>query len=533
MLAVLGALAVLGCRTQVVHKGDGMVAYPASLLAGTESPRRYALVIGINSFQDSHWYDLSFAANDAEQVARALDEFDEVKLLTKPGQLNREDILKELDNLIARAQLEKDTILVYISSHGTLGYSLAGPLERYVVLEDTDHDNISKSALSVGELVRRLELARSKRRAAIFAFCHSGEGKSKLTKKIQKQIRSTKASHLIDPLQEVSEATIVLSASAWGETAREDAKLEHDVYTYFLLEGINKGDRNKDGAVSLTETHDYARERTYLYTNGSQRPGANTNVTGIDPIILRGSRSRPGLPEIKADHPSFNGLSIWVDGQKKGSLPATIAVEPGTHLVQIKDGEQKEPLIESRVELKRDQLVEALELLPPQLEIDLGVGIGALRMFSSYDAFPNLMANLGLYSRLSNWPLGGYWVELTFDGAYGESKFVKDQIKTQTSIFRLGGAIGRQWQAGDFRLWLGPCLGVFWANRSFPDVNLDNELSMAPWGGIVLGADYTGFSLGRVSLNLRSAYLPVKQDNKIEHHGFIEAFLVFRYGFYL
>jgi hypothetical protein len=533
LITVLGAATVSGCLTRVTHKGDGMVGYPDSSLAGTDDPKRYALVIGINSFEDPTWHNLRFATNDAHKVAQAFEEFDQVKLLTQAGQLTRENILKELDYMIGQAQLEKDTILVYISSHGTLGYSLAGRLERYVVLEDTQSNSIPKSALSVRELLSRLEGARSRRRAAIFAFCHSGEGKSRLGKKIQEQVRSTKASYLVDPLDEVSEATIVLSASAWGETAREDAKLEHDVYTYFMLEGINKGDRNKDGAVSLTETHDYARQRTYYYTNGSQRPGANSKVVGIDPIILRGFRSRPGLPEIKADHPSISGFDIWVDGQKKGTSPTTIAVEPGTRLVQIKDADQKEPLIESLVELTRDQIVEAWDLLPPQPEIIFGAGVGAMRMFSSNDAFPGLLANLGLFSRLTNWPSGGYWLELSFDGAYGESRFVNDRLKTQTSIFRLGGSFGWQWQTGNFRLWLGPSLGVFWVNRSFPEIDLDSELSMGPWGGLMLGVDYIGFSLGQLGLNLRGAYLPVKQDDIVDHHGIIEALLVFRYSSYL
>jgi hypothetical protein len=533
LLTLLVAATVFGCRPQVVFKGDGLVAYQASSLTGLDSPKRYALVIGINSFQNPNWHDLRFATHDAQQVARALEEFDEVRLLTKPGQLKRENILEELDAMLAKAQFEKDTVLLYISSHGTLGYSSTGTIERFVVLEDTDLDDITKTALSVRELLRRLESAHPQRRAAIFAFCHSGEGKSRLSKEIKQEIRSTKTVSMIDPLHEVSEATIVLSASAWGETAREDDKLGHGVYTYFLLEGIRQGDRNLDGAVSLTETHDYARERTYYYSKGRQRPGANTKVTGIDPIILRGSRRRPGLPEIKAEHPYFNGFSIWVDGQKKGILPATIAVETGTRLIQIKDGEQHEPIVESRLELKSDQIVKALDLLPPKLELDFGARVGALRMFSAYDTFPGLMTNLGLSFRLGNWPRGGYWIELSFDGAYGESRLVNERIETATSIFRLGGAIGHHWQLADFRLWAGPGLGVFWAYRTFPDIDLPSELSMAPWVGVMLGVDYAGFSLGQVGLNLRAAYLPMKQDNQFEQHGLIEAFLVFKYSSHL
>ncbi|MEI8351089.1 MAG: TonB-dependent receptor, partial [bacterium] len=59
----------------------------------------------------------------------------------------------------------------------------------------------------------------------------------------------------------------VLSASAFGETAREDDRLQGDVYTHFLIEGIKSGDLDGDGAVTLTEADDYARNTVSAYRN--------------------------------------------------------------------------------------------------------------------------------------------------------------------------------------------------------------------------------------------------------------------------
>jgi hypothetical protein len=508
----------------VLHKGK-LVEYPDSSLVGADQPKRYALVVGIESFSDPAWGNLRYAKKDAQEIAKAFDEFDEVKLLTKPGSLTRENIILELDRIVAKAQLKKDTILVYISSHGTLDYSPSGPLERYIVLEDTDSKRVFETAVSVSELISRLESTRSKRRAAILAFCHSGEGKSKLSQEMKDDIRLAKAKFLIDPLIEVSEATIVLSASAWGETAREDTQLEQGLYTHFLLEGIKQGDRNKDGATTLTEAHDYARDRTYYYSQGRQRPSAKVSITGVDPIIIRGVHSKPGLPEIDGNHPSLSGLDIWVDGQNKGTLPKTVAVEPGTRLVEIRRPGQETALVESLVELKTDQMVEALELIPELPELVVGAGPGGLAFLDADNVLPDLMPSLGLSIRLSNWPYPKTWFELNFDGSYRENQLDKVGLKADTSLYRVGGAFGWKWKASDFRFLVGPCFGALWIHRSF-SMDLDDELSFVPWAGILLGTEYHGLSPIQLGLNLRSSYMPLSQDDNINHMAIFEALFV-------
>ncbi len=63
---------------------------------------------------------------------------------------------------------------------------------------------------------------------------------------------------------------MVFAACDWGETAREDEGLKNDIYTHFLIEGLNgSADRNIDGAVTATEAHDYARRRTYALHRGA------------------------------------------------------------------------------------------------------------------------------------------------------------------------------------------------------------------------------------------------------------------------
>jgi len=83
------------------------------------------------------------------------------------------------------------------------------------------------------------------------------------------------------------------------------------------------------------EAHDHARQRTYGYTQGRQRPYARTEILGADPIVLTGEQVRSGSPTLGSYRASLDGYEVRVDGTSKGVLPGQVVVEPGTHQVEV------------------------------------------------------------------------------------------------------------------------------------------------------------------------------------------------------
>jgi len=168
----------------------------------------------------------------------------------------------------------------------------------------------------------------------------------------------------VPPLETVSEASLILAASAWGETAREDKKLGHDIYTYFLLEAFAKGDRNNDGAVTASEAHDFAREQTYYFTQGRQRPHAESDILGVDPIVLAGAKTRLGRPELFAYSPRLENVEVQVDGAEKGKLPGGVSLEPGAHRLTLlaSDGAR---LYDDDIELTPGERMDLAALVHP------------------------------------------------------------------------------------------------------------------------------------------------------------------------
>ncbi len=293
-----------------------------------EPARRFALVIGIDTFDDERFNELRYATTDAHAMAEAFDDFDHVVRLTEPEETDRESILDTLRVLRARADRPRDILVVYVSSHGTLARKPGGALQRYVVARDSKLDQVATTAIAVQDLVQELDLTQARRKALILAMCHSGVGKSHTDDELAKALSEEK-SPLI-PLDDVSEAMIVVSAAARGEPAREEDALGHDIYTYYLLKGMKEGDTDADGAVTLSEAHDYARDRTYAHTNGLQRPSAETRILGRDPIVLHGTRQRAALPVLYNYDNSAEGIRVVVNDRTKGVLPGGVAMAPRT-----------------------------------------------------------------------------------------------------------------------------------------------------------------------------------------------------------
>ncbi|HEY5595353.1 MAG TPA: caspase family protein, partial [Nitrospiria bacterium] len=362
-LIVVPAVFVLGCSAPAQSlKGDGKRPTGAdqAALAGAFQSKRIAVVIGINSYRDPKWNPLAYAVKDAEDIAAVLRDpnsgrFDRVTVLSSPEETARENILQAVRRVARENLSPADTVVLYISSHGTLGRIKDGHLRQYVVTHDTDPGAVASTAIDLDELKKEFNQLRSQKKVLILAFCHSGQGKSQLDESMQSELKTLKAPFFVKPIESASEATVVLTASAWGETAREDRNLENDIYTHFLIEGIKGEDRNGDGAVTVTEAHDYAREKTYYYTQGQQRPSIESVILGTDPIVMAGTVIRSAKPVLYDYSQRFQGVHVVIDGQEKGTLPSGVAVEPGKrHVVLLPDG-GAEPIYDDQVNVRTGQ----------------------------------------------------------------------------------------------------------------------------------------------------------------------------------
>jgi hypothetical protein len=521
------SVAMALCLAHCVSSQESRQKGPLIPIAGVQSsdvetalaPRRVALLIGVDGFEDPFWPRLRYAAKDATDLEASLRDprvgaFDDVLLLTKPEETTRARVLQEIDRLKERAPRAEDTVLVYVSAHGTLTLSPAGP-KRVLVLADTKHDAIESTGLEVDSLAERFERVTSRRRVLILATCHSGGGKSLLLPEVERSLAGLKGAPA--PLIDVSRASLVLSAADFGQPAREDDRLENDVYTHFLIEALAKSaDIDGDGAVSATEAHDYARQRTYEFTLGMQTPTIQSIVIGADPVVLAGRPTHVPRPILYGYAPMLDGFAVLVNGQKKGVLPGNIALEPGnvdvalergeTSYVQSLDVEAGERIPAERV-LRGDDRRYALDIGATGLALlDTNLGTRILRPMVGVDA--SFRVQEALFSKL----------DLVLGSRFATSsqtvRPTGTAVPQSMSAWTVGVAtlVPLDLGHGVVRLAAGPDLSYLLLARSLKLPDLDEHQS---FGALMPGLMLEGlFRLGRVELGLalRLHYLPLVID---------------------
>jgi len=117
----------------------------------------------------------------------------------------------------------------------------------------------------------------------------------------------------------------------------------------------------------LFEAHEYARSMTYDYTRGRQTPTALLNLSGTDPIILKGKITAPSGPLLFADSDRFRDLQLAVNGESKGTLWNPKQLAPGrVRLTLVDPRNPTAPLMDHHVFLKSDTSYPVSELFSRQ-----------------------------------------------------------------------------------------------------------------------------------------------------------------------
>ncbi len=355
LLPLLLTLALAGCATtstsqsQSRTKGFEESRSTAEALDASFAPRKVAVVVGVGTFADEAFPALKWAEDDALAVGRILEDaqyggFDRVVYLTGASQVRRDRVLAELVALKNDLR-RQDTLVVYVSTHGTMTIDAAGEPRLYLVAGDTRPADLRGTAIELAELQRFFSDMRAERKALILDACYNGEAKSALQPTIRQRVERMEAAPVLSRNVRLGESEAHLFASTFGRPAREDDELKAGVYTYHLLDALTwnqqAADSDSDGVVTVYEAHDHARRGTLAYTLGVQVPEAYFRVVGHNDVVLVGAPEARAKAELGAVYwygPStetMDGATLLIDGEEKGVLPGTFPVTPGRHRVKV------------------------------------------------------------------------------------------------------------------------------------------------------------------------------------------------------
>lgn len=511
------------------------------------SAKVLGLFIGIQHYRDPFWHDLRYPRKDVADMVAYFTENDAIKLdfqliLDQEANTTRDYILnRALEEFEVKNASSDDIVIVYISSHGTLVSELFDVIQDgkptkayrkvpYILTSDSRENKIDDSAIALRKVTDWFERLRSKRKVLILDMCHSGRGgKSQLSPDQAALLGSTKGISYV-PFEE-SQAAIILTACPIGGTSFEDDALQNSVYTHFLLEGMRQGDLNGDGAVTISEAHNYSIDRTRQYTwerkQYKQIPTTYSRILGKDPLIVYGAPSEPATPILFSYTQKNHGLELIVDGLHQGLLPKGVPVSPGKHTIAL--AFQGHPIYSETIQMTPGsdyELPEMVKPKPPKPKTLTLMAEGGYRGYLRDDVPDALLPGTatGGFS-IFHYNTFSDWIGLSGGFSYGENNDLQ-QLATQIGL-------KLTFAKKDFRFFFGPDLLIMFLNYASDRIDgqdVDQTMTLFSPGAEAM-LMYT-FNRGiTLAAGARAHYLPYTHNGNTRKVTANQGFLALGYSF--
>ncbi len=272
--------------------------------------KQYAVVIGINDYQNSRWPDLSYARRDAESMAAYLKGQGYTVHALYDGQATHKAIIATLQDKIAPVLGKNDAVLIFFAGHGTTN-TVGGEDWGYIV----PYDGASESSgwIDMDELRKQSrKMGNAKHQAFIMDSCYGG------TLGTRGSGISPDVPNYLDAVSKRI-ARQILTAGGKNQEVQDGGSGGHSVFTGYLLKGLRDGlaDLNLDGWVTFTELVTYV---TPAATNSYQTPGFAT-LPGHE----QGEFLLPS-PQTKAERTRPADTNPG-NGQRRGEIEPTTPAE--------------------------------------------------------------------------------------------------------------------------------------------------------------------------------------------------------------
>ena len=213
---------------------------------------QWALLVGVSNYP-GQIQKLTYPSKDARAIKDLLTSSarlpeDHIRLLTDDGQgdakATRQNILAAIDNLATRVQ-PNHQVIVFLAGHG-IARGLGAQAKSYFLPVDVDASSkeaLERTGLDLEELSRRLGNLKASQFTIFMDACREdpfpGRG-IKGNTMTDVMARGLRVAPTQTQATGAPPTSVVFYACQVGERAYEDPKLEHGVFTYYILSGIRE-----------------------------------------------------------------------------------------------------------------------------------------------------------------------------------------------------------------------------------------------------------------------------------------------------
>ncbi|HEX8834580.1 MAG TPA: caspase family protein, partial [Abditibacteriaceae bacterium] len=330
------------------------VAQPEPVVPPVEAgPKTWALLIGVGKYTNPQISSLRFPPVDAAAIRTALADKklgnipeNQILLLTD-GDATREKIHGAVDGFLKDKVGEGDKIILFLAGHG-IAKGVGASARSYLLPSDVkglSTEALKDSAVDLRELSTKLGQLPASQFVIFVDACREdptpGRGikGNTLSDVMSRGLQITPA----DTSRPFSAATFF--ACGVGQRAYEDPRLNHGVFTYWILNGIKEAaiPQRPDGAVDMGRLSSYVSTQVREWAKKTSADGdfeveqnPEVVISALDePIVLM--KVQRNLPEnpLPAAKPSISvlsnpeGATVTLNGQKIGATPISMPLEEG------------------------------------------------------------------------------------------------------------------------------------------------------------------------------------------------------------
>src|SRR5215216_1480438 len=193
---------------------------------------------------------------------------DHIRLLTDDGQgdqkATKQNIYAAIDQYLAGRVQPNHQIIVFLAGHGIVR-GLGAAAKSYYLPVDVDaqtKESLERTGVDLEELARKLSALKAAQFTIFVDACREDPFPGRGIKGNTMTDVMTRSLRVVPKEASASgvPTSIVFYACQVGERAYEDPKLEHGVFTYYILLGIRDVANNPDGRVEAGYLAGYLRD---------------------------------------------------------------------------------------------------------------------------------------------------------------------------------------------------------------------------------------------------------------------------------
>jgi len=301
---VLSILVLLGVGLDSQEKG-----LMIKNISKENGGNRWAIVVGVNHYDDTDIPGLKKAVNDAKGFANSLidyGQFDKNRVFLMTEEEERENkptkskIEQKLEYILEMSDSD-DLLIFYFSGHGITDKNTG---KGYLIPSDANDRKLLQTSLNIEEIVTEIKKKGIRKSILMLDACRNEFGESKKSLGTNMGLNSK--------IFQNAEVSATFYSTKDQYFSYEDHESEYGVYTRYLLEGIQGGadspqyGGNGDGVVTFRELQTYVGlmvDEWSLRNQKKQRPFTKfTRETfGDIAISLSSSGSRINAEEERRD----------------------------------------------------------------------------------------------------------------------------------------------------------------------------------------------------------------------------------------